>query len=417
MYVYLLLNIAAFALAFLFERRPYAEAKKEKQLLFDRSYFAFCGLLLLLSALRYGIAVDYDVYYLRYTNGYETGNPLTLFVWIFRLLRGLGFPYQTVIILCSAGFLIPVFYLIWKYIPEYRFSSLGILLGFMFYIQSYNIFRQFLAMGLFLYFVARYIATKKPLYLLLIVIPVLIHPILALALPVYAIALVWKPTRKSIRIIQIIAILIFFVVNNEMTEWIMRKVAALTLGNIPAYAHYANSTDTEFLNSIYKQSMEFIPKVLYFPCMLLLPEMIIAQQNRKKKHNRVRKEKAWWIPSDVDVPGYLVRVYFLYTVIMSFKLGSEITSRFLLFFSILGIFIVPIMFKQFFLVFQMPVFGHRIFQHPFLVRHPQWKVWLLRAFQIGVAAVCIYTQIRCIKQNACGAYPYSSIIDLLFTGA
>lgn len=380
MFIYLIINIIIFIFALLFENTFFSI--KDKKQISNIIYISVCCVLIVLSSCRYKIGVDYDVYYQRYISGYRDGSSLTIFKWLFKVFYFFNVPYQAIIIICSLLFLIPFFYLIYKYQNSYKFYAIGILMGFMYYINSYNIFRQYAAMGMLIGCAYLYSKKRKWRWLVGMFISVSIHPLISIALLIYLVMYIWKPSLKTIRLFQVIGFIAYFIITDQQSEQIVRGIASFIFLKIPTYSHYVLSPDQQFIRAVYTQSLEFIPKVMFIPCMILLPIGI----NTFYKHEQCKEKSLnrsyffYWF----------TKIYFFYFFIMAFHFGSELVSRFLQFFSIIGVIVIPETFYH---------FGKN-------------KI-LLSTFKLFIIVICIYTELRCINKMAVGAYPYQSILSLL----
>lgn len=376
MYLYLVFNVGVFISSLLTEG-VFVKIKISKRFT-DVIYYMWCCVLLLFSAFRFGIGTDYYTYLNIYDNALTTEFDFNLFVCIIKFLRQMNMPFQIIIILASCLFLIPMMYLVYKINYEYKFFSLGILIGFSYYVYSYNVFRQYSAIGLLLLFFFFYYKTNRKLWLVTMIFPVLIHPSSGVAVALYWLINKVKISYKSLGNISAFFIIVFLVIPQSVATQIVKFLISTFATGI--YSGYATTQDAKFLMRIYYQSMEFIPKVLIIPCLLMLPRLICLYENDKEK----------------IFEQVLAKIYYFYFLIMSFKFGSEIVSRFLTYFAIVGVFVIPQMFIYVDLNSRSSI---------------SLKRWLVRLCGATIILVSIYYQIKWMNGNACAAYPYVSIFN------
>ena len=306
MYLYLIFNVGVF-ISSLMTEGVFIKIKISKRFT-DIFYYMWCCVLLFFSAFRYGIGTDYYTYLNIYDNALTEEFDFNLFVYIIKFLRQMNLPFQIIIIVASCLFLIPMMYLIYKINYQYKFFSLGILIGFSYYVYSYNIFRQYSAIGLLLLFFYFYYQTNKKIWLVTMILPILIHPSSVVPIVLYWIVNKTKFGYKKLRNISLLFIVLFMVIPQSVATQIVKCVMGTFATGI--YSAYATTQDASFLVRIYYQSMEFIPKVLIIPCLLMLPKLICSYENDEEKiFNQV-----------------LAKIYFFYFLLMAFKFGSEIVS-------------------------------------------------------------------------------------------
>lgn len=376
MYLYLILNIGVF-IASLMTEGVFVKIKINKKFT-DIFYYIWCCILVILSAFRFGIGTDYYTYLNIYDNALSGEFDFNLFVCIIKLLRQMNLPFQIIIIIASCLFLIPIMYLIYKINYNYKFFSLGILIGFSYYVYSYNVFRQYSSIGLMLLFFYMYYKSNMKKWLALMILPILIHPSSAIPIILYLIISKVKFRYRFIRIVSILFLVLFFIIPQSFATQIVKLLMGLFAQGM--YSGYATTQDAKFQLRIYYQSMEFIPKVLIIPSLIVLPTLIAFYDKEGKN----------------TINQVLAKVYFVYFLIMSFKFGSEIVSRFLTYFSILGIFVIP-----------------QAFTYVDLTSHSAISVkrWIVRLCGVIIIAISVYYQIKWMNANACAAYPYASIFN------
>ena len=344
-------------------------------------YFIWCIVLVLLSSARLNIGTDYNVYYGEFQYGTEV-HTTNLFCWFMHLMSRVNVPFQAVIISASCVFLIPIVYINCKICDEYKFLGLSILVGFSFYVYSFNIFRQFAAIGIMLYgFYEAAIGYKKKCYISLILC-IMIHPTTVIAVVVYALLDRLKFKVKTLRLFSIIGIAIFAVFPQSNTENLVRLI--LSVFENTMYGGFSNISDLSYLQRIYSQALELIPKLLIVPALISLPIMYGAIQND------ILIEQENYKREQLSFLQLCVKVCLLYFVAISFKFGSEMISRALLFFSIVEIFVIPLSFKY--------------------VSNSGMRKIFKYAFAVLIIALCLYTQYRWMLANGCEAYPYQWVL-------
>jgi hypothetical protein len=134
--------------------------------------------------------------------------------------------------------------------------------------------------------------------------------------------------------------------------------------------------------------MAFIPKMLIIPALIALP-LIQNQVNYRLKATTINDE------TYLELTGQklFIKVYFAYFMLMSLKIGSEIVTRFLMFFSIVEIFVIPFAFTY--------------------IENKGWNRWLKRALVLFIIFVSVYYHITWLNGNGCEAYPYQSVFTVL----
>lgn len=377
MYVYLTLNSLVFLSSIICEN-VFCVFKGASK--FSSFFYKFwCFILLFLSAFRYGIGTDYFVYYDNYLQAINSSIDFNLVSYIIRFLRSSNLPFQIIIIACSCSFLLPIFYLTYKLCYHYKLFSLGVLLGLSYYVYSYNIFRQFAAIGLMLLFLYRWVYTSKNKYIFALIIPILIHPSSLVALVFYYLISKMQFKYQTLKALSYLGIFVFLFVPESLGSLFVKKFIQLFTNTI--YGGYATSQDTNFLARIYNQSMEFVPKMLIIPFLIALPIML----NRLNYSTRIQAQytnKSRLI----NVQEYFLKMYFCYFMVMSLKIGSEMVSRFLMYFSIVGIWTIPM-----------------------LLESKGINKWLKSVIAVFIVAVSIYYHVIWLNGNGCGAYPYQNI--------
>lgn len=347
-------------------------------------YKFWCVVLLVMSAFRYGIGTDYQVYYNNYLSAMDGSVDLNLIAYIIRFLRICHLPYQLIIIVCSCLFLLPIFYLSYKICYNYKIFSIGVLMGFSYYVYSYNIFRQYAAIGLMVFFLYKWVYTSKTRYFFALILPITIHPSALLALLCYFLIFIINFNYKSLRKLSYIGIVIFLFVPSNLGDLIIRNVIQLFRNTI--YGGYATSQDVNFLARIYNQDMEFIPKVLLTPFLIILPIMLNhIDDGNKASLNYWNRTKL------ISTQEFFLKMYFCYFMVMSLKIGSEIVSRFLMYFSIVSIWAIPM-----------------------VLENRSINKWVKRIIALFVIAISLYYHVVWLNGNGCEAYPYQSIFSTLF---
>ena len=370
MYVYMGINIGIFVTSIFFEN-IFFKIKMSRD--YSRlAYYFWSITLLVLSAFRYGIGNDYFTYYEAYTHFSDVGTTTNLLIWFIHLLFELNLPYQIAIIISSCSFLLPIMYLIYKLNYRYKLFSLGILLGFEFYIYSYNVFRQYMATGLMLLFIYKWAETHRKRLLLALVIPIAIHPSSIIAIIIYYLLQKIKVKFSTLQKWSYVGITSFLLVPDNIAGQIISIM--MRIFNNTIYSNYVYSSDSSFMERIYNQSMEFLPKVLIIPMLLILPYVY-----RNTINNKSGKQYT-----------LLIKVYYTYFLAMSLKFGSEIVSRFLMYFSLLGVLVIPMMAES--------------------LQYTSKRRLIRRGLFLLVIILSIYTQIKVMQVNGCQAYPYQSIL-------
>jgi hypothetical protein len=383
MYVYLIVNCVIFLTAIICENL-FCKFKIKKGLP-DVLYKLWGVVLLLLSAFRYGIGTDYWTYYKEYMNSSGKIN-MNLVSYVIRFLSKVHLPYQLVIIACSCLFLIPVMYLIYKLNYDYKLFSLGILMGFSYYVYSYNIFRQFTAIGLMFLFLYKWYTTSNKKYLFALILPAMIHSTSIIAIVVYFIISKIEFKVKIMQIVGFVGIAVFLLVPADVGSDLIKNM--FQIFKYTTYSGYVTTKDANFLTRIYSQSMAFIPKMLIIPALIALP-LIQNQVNYRLKATTINDE------TYLELTGQklFIKVYFAYFMLMSLKIGSEIVTRFLMFFSIVEIFVIPFAFTY--------------------IENKGWNRWLKRALVLFIIFVSVYYHITWLNGNGCEAYPYQSVFTVL----
>ena len=377
MYVYLISNSFIFITSIICENIFCIFKGAAK---FSSFFYKFwCFILLFLSAFRYGIGTDYNVYYNEYLHALNGSINFNLVSYIIKLLRLCNLPFQIIIIACSCSFLLPIFYLTYKLCYNYKLFSLGVLMGLSYYVYSYNIFRQCAAIGLMLFFLFRWVYTSKNRYIFALIIPILIHPSSLIALVFYYLISKMHFKYRTLKALSCAGILVFLFVPESIGSLFVKNFIQLFTNTI--YGGYATSQDINFLARIYNQNMEFVPKILIIPFLIALPIML----NRLNYSNKILvhyRDKSHLI----NVQEYFLKMYFCYFMVMSLKIGSEIVSRFLMYFSIVSIWAIPM-----------------------LLESRDINKWIKRMIAIFIIAVSIYYHVLWLKGNGCEAYPYQNI--------
>ena len=385
MYVYLIVNCLIFLSSSLCENLfcRFKGTSKYATLL----YKFWCVILLFLSASRYGIGTDYWVYYDEYLNAAWRHADLNLISYTIHFLKICNLPFQIIIIICTCMFLLPVMYLIRQLCNNYKLFSLGVLMGLSYYVYSYNIFRQYAAIGLMLLFLYKWVFTLEKRYLFALIIPALIHPSSLVAILVYCIIDKVKVKYKILQILAILGIAVFLFVPVSVGSWIIREGFQLFSNTI--YGGYATSQDTAFLMRIYNQNMEFVPKMLIIPFLIALPIMlnrVNESRNDLKRSSEMDKKQIKLL----YVQEFFLKIYFCYFLLMSLKIGSEIVTRFLMYFSIVSVWAIPM-----------------------LLNSTDINKWIKRILILFIIAVSVRYHILWLNGNGCEAYPYQSIFSII----
>lgn len=336
MYVYVVIEVflaisAVFADAAVIKGKKALLGKKTYEIT-DIIFIIFAVILVVMSAIRVNIGTDYNVYSDLYNSVESNGNSRSfpqLFYFIMRFMKYLGLPYHTVIVLCTLSFLIPFFILITKTNSDYRIFALAYLMGMGFYGASYNIFRQYAAMG-FIYLAIYYLANKDfKKVIIYSLLGIGFHTITAVLILFVIIVNFWKPKKQHIIFLSIFAVIVFIFVSNKIWTELIVKIISL-FQYFEGYKGYALTGNEEFWERIYNQSAPFLSKISFFPCIYILGRMLID----KNYTDNISK-----------IQLLLAKLFYVYTLITCFKLGSDLVTRFLSMFSISGVFAIPIMFN------------------------------------------------------------------------
>lgn len=339
-----------------------------------RIFMCFVFFLLMLAILREGIGTDYNIYKVRYEDILNNSYDLDLgFLYIMRLFRKFGMPYQMLIILFSFLNIIPL-YIIWNKISDsYIFLSLGLYIGLGYYALSFNLYRQYAAMSLLLLGLV-YLQQKRYLFrsIVLIVCAISFHSAALIAFPLLLLTIIWKPEKRIVVPLSAVVLLIFIFVPSTFIDNSIYNVMGILANISVRYSYYLNAQGA-FAFRTYNQGLALLPTLIFIPSLFLLTRIFCDKQYESS-----------------DVEYALLKMYYIYLCIISFKMGSEMIDRFLAFFSITQIFVLPIIVKY--------------------VRKkysPHWALFL----QIFFIGTTIFMLFRYMGDGAGGSYPYLSIFS------
>ena len=157
----------------------------------------------IISGLRFGREVDYNVYYNIYTFGVREGEEF-LFAWLIDIFNSFGIPYFVFVLFCSTFLIISFLYVLSKF----KAASFFILPLFLCNIDSFeNLIRWYLAFSFVLIALGYLLDKRYYMAVCLSIASYFIHEGMAIIVPLIAIFYIF--TNKKILIHPIITIMLF----------------------------------------------------------------------------------------------------------------------------------------------------------------------------------------------------------------
>ena len=291
-------------------------------------FWFFIFLLFFLSSIRYGIGTDYLTYQARYYN-LEIMNEYEWFFSFFGILSNkFGFSFQTFLILNNIITYIIFGITITKRVyTKYRFYVLSLFVMFNYWGASFNYIRQFPAVIIGILFVhflalAKEEKNKKKEYYLLSFIALSFalgyHKYSLLCFITVLLAESGLINKKTIKYISALFMILYFI--NPILE-----ISRL----INTYIINTNGTiyDVAWGLRLLNQRSSLVNRVLFWPIIIIITKII-------EEDNVLLNQK---------FNGISLRVTYVYYLVVSLNIGSEMIDRALLFIYIFNIFTFPIL--------------------------------------------------------------------------
>ncbi|WP_074241964.1 EpsG family protein [Chitinophaga niabensis] len=279
----------------------------------------FVGLLLI-AGLRHNVGTDYPTYKLFYDNPDQRDIQFEyIYTPVRNLLTFFGLPSPAFFLLCS----FITFFYFFKGFKAYSVSiplSILLFITLGFYTNSFNIVRQFVALGLYFYFGLRYMKSRQFFhYLLTILIISVFHISALLMLPFYFIV------NLNIRAWQMLIVLLAAVLINIGILSISLFTTPISAVLPPHYAgylqfleHYLSTLEepllVKFLNNVDKITILFL-------LLKYKPKLLAADASNK----------------------ILINFYFIHVVFLFISRGLAELQRIGFYFSIFSLLAIPLL--------------------------------------------------------------------------
>ena len=326
----------------------------------NRKFFliGFSFILFLISALRFNIGTDYELYEYIYQLAGEKELELGfLYSNATELSRFFELPYQYFIALNSFLFIIIIYFYIRTH-SSYYYISLITLLGTYMYFTSFNTFRQMTAAAfILLSFLLFFHFRKKIFSLLLFLVAVGFHKSTVMYAPIFLLGF-FKMSKKVYIFLLICCLGAFFFLPESV------KVYFFDLLLNQSSFFKEKYVDSEFIEGATRGLTNKVFFLFYFVMILKLV-----------LHDSFQQEQSW-----------IERTFIFYLLIQSFLPYSNITERMSILFELLAICLVPRFIETF-----------------------QYR-WLKNLVKAGVITVFIVRTVYVLLLNGDGVVPYKSII-------
>ena len=319
---------------------------------------SFTTLLFLLSALRFNIGTDYELYENIYRQAGERELEISiLYSYASELFRNYQLSYQFFVALNSLIFITIIYFFIRTH-SSYYYISLLTLLGTYMYFTSYNTFRQMTAaalilLSLLLFFHFR----KKILPLLLFLIAVGFHKSTVMYAPLFLLRY-FKMSKKFYLFTIMCCVCAFFLLPETV------KVTFFDFLLNQSSFFKEKYEDSEFIEGGARGLTNIVFFIFY---VVLLLKLVL--------HDSFQEEQSW-----------IERTFIFYLIIQSFLPYSNITDRMSILFELLAICLVPRFIETF------------------------HQIKMKNLVKIGVVMVFIVRAIYVLQLNGDGVVPYKSIL-------
>ena len=318
----------------------------------------FSSILFLISALRFNIGTDYELYEYIFQRAEEKELELSvLYSYASDLFRLFELPYQYFVAFNSLLFIIIIYFFIRTHSSHYYISLLT-LLGTYMYFTSFNTFRQmtaaaFILLSLLVFFHFR----KKIVSFLLFFVAVGFHKSTVMYAPIFLLGL-FKMSKKFYVITLICCFCAFFFLPESVKVYFFELILNQSSFFKEKYV------DSEFIEGEARGLTSMVFFVFYFGMLLKLV-----------LHDSFQNEQSW-----------IERTFVFYLVIQSFLPYSNVTDRMSILFELLAICLVPRFIET--------------FEH----------IRLKNLVKLGVITVFIVRAIYVLLLNGDGVVPYKSIL-------
>lgn len=339
--------------------------------------YLIIGILYLVSSFRYGIGNDY----LHYQSIYASGSYAT-YEWFFLLLcrisSSIGLTFQGFIFVLNLFVYIPMALLIDKCVDgKYKLYSILIYYIYNFYGASFNYIRQFPAIIIcfaFSYFLSLgYKNMSRKIYifaiaLLMGAVAVGFHKTILIAF-LFALASKFNViNRKNVLAISIIFVVLYFINPYDLViNWINNYIIA----------NVSSVSDIAWNNRLLNTGASFINRILFFPIIGISTFIL-----RGKDTSEVKNE---YNPFN----RVAVSITYLYYLLISMDIGSEMLDRTLL-----------------------PLYIYNVFSFPVFLnacKKMKYGKWVHCFLYILIVAIGIFILLRQLNANIYQIVPYQMI--------
>jgi len=341
----------------------------KKPLLESVALYFIAIFLIIVSAIRYGIGTDYLVYERAY-NYSDFENFDFLYKLTYKILKAFNLPYQAFIILTALISIGLITYLILKTKGINRIFSIVVFLGLNYYGMSFNMFRQFSSICIVMFAVYCYSQKKVIVAISLYIVAMGFHMSALLTFPVVIFLLFFKAERKSIIFLSTIAIVMFLVVPTSLTG----NIVQYFLIHSGRFSEYLNATDTFALRT-FNQGLSRTNTILFLPNIILIAKILCDKDYLNTKSVYIQ---------------YCLKIMYMYILIISFKIGSEMIDRFLTYFSITCVWVYPVIENY--------------------LKYKYSKT-LGNIYKLIIILICSYTLIYQLNANVYQIVPYKTIFS------
>ncbi|MGG0848189.1 EpsG family protein [Peribacillus simplex] len=321
----------------------------------------FSIILYLISATRFDIGTDYDLYQGIFYDGTEGLLGLGWgFQWISDLFRFLGLDYQYFIAFNSLIFIIAVTYFIYTF-SEYKYISLITLLGTYSYFSSFNGFRQFSSISIVLISLILFFHRKKRVYaFILFIISLGLHRSSLMFLPLFFINYI--PVKKKMFLsVMFISLISLFLVPESIKNLLFDKILN------------ANSFfEDKYAGTIHAEGVErgITNKMFYLFYWIMTFRVIL---NKFKTNEKV---------------NWLDKVFLLYFIVNSFLPYSNLVKRISYLLELMALYMIPKFISS---------------NNSKLIRN---------VLKVSIIIIFLIRLVYVLNQNGDGVVPYDSIIRM-----
>ena len=349
--------------------------------IYFNSFLLFLIILVLysVSSLRYGIGNDYSHYMIIYNS-----NAFANYEWLFALLGKLSFKvglsFQTFIFVLNLFVYIPLAFLIDKCVKnQYKLYSVLIFYLFNFFGASFNYIRQFPAIimcFMFAYYLSfGYKGISKKLYVYLVAFMMALaavgfHKTIIIAF-VFVLAAKFRViNQKNVFAITLISIVLYFI-NPYGT--VLNWIDNIIVNNV------SSAMDIAWSNRLLNTGASLVNRILFFPVVIIISRAIRNNvfslcDNNEGEFDRVS-----------------VIITYLYYLLISINLGSEMIDRILL-----------------------PLYIYNIFSYPIILetsKNYKYGKIIHRILYLTFIAIGFFVLFRQLNANVYQITPYRSIFD------